>query len=54
MKKIFVLIFLLLSIVAFSQTKKENPIDVLESKCLNKDNISNADMCNCTIQARES
>jgi len=54
MKKIFVFIFLLLSIVAFSQTKKENPIDVLESKCLNKDNISNADMCNCTIQARES
>ncbi|AOC93506.1 hypothetical protein BB050_00350 [Flavobacterium anhuiense] len=54
MKKIFVLIFLLLSIVTFSQTKKENPIDVLESKYLNKDNISNADMCNCTIQARES
>lgn len=53
MKKIFVLIFLLLSIVTFSQTKKENPIDV-ESKYLNKDNISNADMCNCTIQARES
>ncbi|KAF2341423.1 lysozyme inhibitor LprI family protein [Flavobacterium tistrianum] len=48
------MIFLLLSIVTFSQTKKENPIDVLESKCLNKDNISNTDMCNCTIQARES
>lgn len=54
MKKILVLVFLLLSIVAFSQTKKENPIDVLESKCLNKDNISNADMCNCIIKAHES
>ncbi|MFC0779337.1 lysozyme inhibitor LprI family protein [Flavobacterium sp. HJSW_4] len=54
MKKTFILIFLFLSIVAFSQTKKEYPIDALESKCLNKENLSNADMCNCTIQARES
>jgi len=54
MKKTFILIFLFLSVVAFSQTKKEYPIDVLESKCLNKENLSNADMCNCTIQARES
>ncbi|UPZ13645.1 lysozyme inhibitor LprI family protein [Flavobacterium humidisoli] len=54
MKKVFIITFLLLSVVTFSQTKKENPIDVLESKCLNKENISNAEMCNCTIQARES
>jgi len=54
MKKVFIIAFLLLSVVTFSQTKKENPIDVLESKCLNKENISNAEMCNCTIQARES
>ena len=54
MKKVFIITSLLLSVVTFSQTKKENPIDVLESKCLNKENISNAEMCNCTIQARES
>ena len=54
MKKVLILSFMFLSIVVFSQNKKENPIDALESKCLNKENISNADMCNCTIQARES
>ncbi|MBJ2125563.1 lysozyme inhibitor LprI family protein [Flavobacterium sp. IB48] len=54
MKKVLILSFLFLSIVVFSQNKKENPIDALESKCLNKENISNSDMCNCTIQARES
>ncbi|GAA3733220.1 hypothetical protein GCM10022422_14930 [Flavobacterium ginsengisoli] len=54
MKKVLVLSFMFLSIVAFSQNKKENSIDALESKCLNKENISNTDMCNCTIQARES
>ncbi|WP_264523286.1 MULTISPECIES: lysozyme inhibitor LprI family protein [unclassified Flavobacterium] len=56
MNKTLVTVFLFFSIIAFSQTNKknENPIDVLESKCLNKDDISNADMCNCTIQARES
>jgi uncharacterized protein YecT (DUF1311 family) len=54
MKKVFIIVFLLLSVVTFSQTKKENPIDVLESKCLNKENISNSEMCNCAIQARES
>lgn len=49
------LLFLLLPVAAFSQTKKaDSPIDVTESKCLDKDNISNAEMCNCTIQARES
>lgn len=56
MKKTFIIFFTLLSIVALSQTKNknENPIDILESKCLNKENISNAEMCNCTIKARES
>lgn len=54
MKKVLVLSFMFLSIVVFSQNKKENAIDALESKCLNKENISNADMCNCTIQARAS
>lgn len=54
MKKVFIIAFLLLSVVTFSQAKKENPIDILESKCLSKKNISNAEMCNCTIQARES
>ena len=56
MKKTLIIFFTLLSIVALSQTKKknENKIDVLESKCLNKENISNAEMCNCTIRASES
>ena len=48
--------FLFFSILTFSQTKKksENAIDTLEYKCLQQDDLSNADMCNCTIQARES
>lgn len=56
MNKTLLIVFLFFSLIVFSQTKNksENPIDVLESKCLNKDNISNADMCNCIIAASES
>lgn len=56
MKKIFIIVFNLLSVIIWSQTqnKNENTIDVSESKCLNKDDISNAEMCNCTIKATES
>ncbi|WP_163395141.1 lysozyme inhibitor LprI family protein [Flavobacterium limi] len=56
MKKSLLSIIILCSLIGFSQTKKEieNPIDILESKCLDKDDISNAEMCNCTITARES
>lgn len=54
MKKLFLLFFLVGFTTAFSQTKKtENSIDLAESKCLNQDAISNAEMCNCTIEARE-
>lgn len=56
MKKILIVVFTLFSIVALSQTKKksENSIDKQESKCLDKKDISNAEMCNCSIKARES
>jgi uncharacterized protein YecT (DUF1311 family) len=56
MNKTLLVVFLFFSLLTFSQTQKksENAIDAIESKCLNKDNISNADMCNCTIDARES
>lgn len=54
MKKVLLLTCLILSVVAFSQTKKEHPIDLLESKCINQKDISNADKCNCIIQAQES
>jgi uncharacterized protein YecT (DUF1311 family) len=53
MHKFFIILFSFLSLVTFSQTKKENPIDIQEKKCLNKDNISNAEQCNCTIKAQE-
>ncbi len=45
-----------LSFFAISQTQKKNEksIDKIESNCLNKSEISNAEMCNCTIKARES
>ena len=54
MHKFFIILFSFLSLVTFSQTKKENPIDIQEKKCLNKDDISNAEQCNCTIKAQES
>jgi uncharacterized protein YecT (DUF1311 family) len=56
MNKTFLIIFSCLSFAIFSQTKnkKEQSIDVQESKCLKKDNISNAEMCNCSIIARQS
>lgn len=55
MSKLIILLFSLFSFTSFSQTKnkKENPIDIQEKKCLDKDNISNADQCNCTIKAQE-
>ena len=54
-KKILITALVFCSLNSFSQTtKKENAIDALESKCLNAPNISNAEMCNCTIQAREA
>jgi uncharacterized protein YecT (DUF1311 family) len=56
MKKTFLIIFSCLSFAIFSQTKnkKEHSIDVQESKCLKKENISNAEMCNCSIKACEA
>jgi uncharacterized protein YecT (DUF1311 family) len=56
MKKTLMILFTLCSIVALSQTKKknQNSIDQVLSKCLDKKDISNAEMCNCTIEARES
>ena len=53
MHKFFIILFSFLSLVTFSQTKKENPIDIQEKKCLDKDDISNAEQCNCTIKAQE-
>ena len=55
MKKGLILFFSFLSLAVLSQTKKtsDNSIDMLESKCLKKKDISNAEMCNCTIKARE-
>lgn len=56
MKKILTTTIMIFSVIAWSQaqTKEENSIDKLESNCLNKNNISNAEMCNCTIKAKES
>lgn len=56
MKKLSLFFFLLNSIISLAQDKKviENKIDILEKDCLNKENISNTDMCNCMIKARES
>lgn len=53
MHKFFIILFSFLSLVTFSQTKKENPIDIQEKKCLDKDDISNSEQCNCTIIAQE-
>jgi uncharacterized protein YecT (DUF1311 family) len=56
MKRILLIIFILFNSIAFSQTqeKDENSIDKVEAKCLDKNDISNAEMCNCIIKARES
>jgi uncharacterized protein YecT (DUF1311 family) len=56
MKKSLLTILIFCSLIGFSQTKNEskNAIDISESKCLDKNDISNAEMCNCTIKARES
>lgn len=56
MKNIITSILLFLSISIFSQSKiqQENLIDLTESKCLDKKDISNAEMRNCTIQATQS
>ena len=32
----------------------KNPIDISETKCLNKKDIANAEMRNCTLKASES
>ncbi|WP_281636679.1 lysozyme inhibitor LprI family protein [Flavobacterium marginilacus] len=56
MKRTLSVFFMFLSFFAISQTQKKNEksIDKIESNCLNKSEISNAEMCNCTIKARES
>lgn len=56
MKNIITSILLFLSISIFPQSKiqQENLIDLTESKCLDKKDISNAEMRNCTIQATQS
>lgn len=55
MRKLFTIVFILFSLAVFSQTngKKENPIDIQEKKCLDKNDISTAEQCNCTIKAHE-
>lgn len=52
MKKIIVLIFVFFSVSIFSQ--ETHFIDIEESKCFDKQDISNAEMRKCTIKARES
>lgn len=56
MKNILTLIIVFLSVLVFSQSKnqQENVIDIEESKCFDKQDISNADMRKCSIKARES
>lgn len=56
MKNILILLIVFLSNSLFSQNKslQENFIDIEESKCLSKQDISNAEMRECTIIARES
>lgn len=55
MSKLFIILFSIFSFTVFSQTKskKENSIDIQEKKCLDKDDISNANQCNCIISAQE-
>lgn len=56
MKKTFIIFLTFFTLIVFSQTNKksENSIDKLESKCINKNNISNSEMCSCIKKARES
>lgn len=56
MKKLVSLLFIFLSVSVFSQNKnqQENFIDIEESKCFDKQDISNAEMRKCTIKARGS
>lgn len=56
MKKLVSLLFIFLSVSIFSQNKnqQENVIDIEESKCFDKQDISNAEMRKCTIKARDS
>lgn len=56
MNKITFLLLIFCSVSIFSQDKdqQENFIDVAESKCLDKKEISNAEMRKCSIKARES
>ena len=52
MKKIIVLIFVFISVFIFSQ--ETHFIDIEESKCLDKKEISNAQMLECSIKAGQS
>ncbi|MGD1319314.1 lysozyme inhibitor LprI family protein [Chryseobacterium sp. 2R14A] len=56
MKNLITLILLFISIYIFSQSKaqQKNLINLAESKCLDKKDISNAEMRNCTIKATQS
>ncbi|WP_315056732.1 lysozyme inhibitor LprI family protein [Chryseobacterium indoltheticum] len=56
MKNTLILLIVFLSNSLFSQNKslQENFIDIEESKCFGKQDISNAAMRECTIIARES
>lgn len=56
MKKLVSLLFIFLSVSVFSQNKnqQENFIDIEESKCFDKQDISNAEIRKCTIKARDS
>ncbi|MFH7003649.1 lysozyme inhibitor LprI family protein [Flavobacterium bizetiae] len=55
MNKLLIILLSLFSLTAFSQTKgkKENLIDVQEKKCLDKEDITTAEQCNCTIKAQK-
>jgi len=53
MKTILLIGISLISFSAFSQ-EKEYPIDIQLRMCLDKKDISTAEMCNCSIQAEAS
>lgn len=56
MKTSIIIFLTFFTLMLFSQTKKkrESSIDILESKCIHKNNISNSETCNCINKARES